>query len=246
MKVASVIAVVTSLDIWYDIATLSGKLHVALQAYDINGNVQVASGTILYTKAHVTNNISISTFSTCTADTNTGICNAILTFPIAFYTTSAVESVTISIGISVALLEALPNIVVYLHPKPQAYIVLNDVVVELPQQTLFPGKSFNVDVQGSTTVSIGAYSIDCTVNVTQLAIMGASASSAWSLTKNIQGGLLKVTASPTDVLKIPNGIVASETLFTMNLQVLATVNENTEALITCSIITLADKNGVNV
>jgi len=224
--------------------TKSGLLHVAMQARDIDGNLAVAKD--LYTKAQISDNVSLYAISKCTADLTTGSCIATLTFPTDFFSTSLVRALTVYTGKSVSLLSALANITVYLQPKPAVYSVVNDVVVELPQQNLFRGNSFNVNVQGSTTKAIGAYSIDCSVDIMQLIITGASASSTWTVTKNIQGGLLKITASPTNVATIPNRNVSSETLFTMNLQVVATAMENFESSISCIIVTLADKDGNNV
>ena len=121
--------------------------------------------------------------------------------------------------------------------------MINDVVVKLPQQNLFRGDSFSVDVKGSTTLAIGAYSVDCSVDITQLTITDVTANAAWTMTKNLQGGLLKITAIPADAALIMNGNLASETLFTINLKVTAGATVNSQTLISCSIITLADKNG---
>ena len=164
LTAVSVTVVVTDENVWYNAATQYGLLYVALQARDNNDNVELAIGYVLHAKAHISYNITLFACSNCTTDSITGACIATLIFPSVLFSTSVIRLLTISTGYSEKLVVPLSMVTVNLQPKPAAYTVVNDIVVELPQQNLFRGTSFNVNVQGSTTKAIGAYNIECSVD----------------------------------------------------------------------------------
>ena len=191
--------------VWRD----RNNVHVAFQVHDDEWNTRVQVNTVINMLVTLENGGSSMTH-TCRPDENSGICVVNVVFPLEWFDVSSVQQASLTYN---------TTLIATLNLQPYASVMssVDQVVVELPSQSIFVGETFTATVYAYTSFSVTGYTLifESSSNIDILSI--SIDSSIWSYDSASSNQRYSIAAFSND----PEGIPLSINrilLLTLNLQ----------------------------
>ena len=133
--------------VWRD----RNNVLVAFQVHDDEWNTRVQLNTLINMLVTLENSSS-SMMHTCHPDENSGMCVINVMFPLEWFDVSSVQQASLTYNtISIATLS--------LQPYASVTSSLDQVVVELPSQSIFVGETFTATAYAYTSFSVTGYTL---------------------------------------------------------------------------------------
>ena len=182
---------------------------VVFQVHDDNWNTRVQLNTTIDMCVTLVNN-GTTMMDTCRPDENSGICMINVEFPTEWFDVLSVQQARLTYN-------ATEIAVLNLQPYATASSSLNQVVVELPSQSIFVGETFTAMVYAYTSSSVNGYTLifETSSNINILSI--SIDSSIWSYDDASSNQQYSIAAFSND----PEGsplMINRTLLLTLNLQ----------------------------
>ena len=177
----------------------------------------------------------------CTPNNNTGMCTIIVIFPQEWFNDISVQHANLT------YMTPEPTLITTLQLQPFATVssIINQVVVELPSRTIFPGETFSADLYAYNSFSITGFNLVFETGSNLNIISSQIVSSLWSYDVSTNNQQYAVAAISTNPDGNPNSM-GRVLLLTLNLHAARQITDPNSSFINGTVVSLSDTRGLVV